>query len=85
MKFFTNLSDTTKGILLIIGGIILLLDVIGIGGQTIKTVILIAAVCFIVLGIYISKAHQKIYTLLAKEKKVVDQPEESKPEEEQRD
>ncbi len=76
MKFFTNLSDTAKGILLIIGGIILLFNALSIGGQTINTIVLLAAVGFIVLGIYISKAHQKIYALLIKEKKNFDKPEE---------
>ncbi len=76
MKFFTNLSDTAKGILLIVGGILLVFNALGIGGETLNTIVLLAAFGLIALGIYISNAHQKIYKLLAKEKKTFDKPEE---------
>lgn len=76
MKFFTNLSDTAQGALLIVGGVLLLFNTLGIGGETLNTIVLLIALGLIVLGIYISNAHQKIYKLLAKEKKKVDKPEE---------
>lgn len=76
MKFFLNLSDPMRGILLIIGGVLLLFNALNIGGETLNTIVLLAALGLIALGIYISNAHQKIYKLLAKEKKKFDKPEE---------
>jgi len=76
VKFFTNLSDTMKGTLLIIGGILLVFNTLRIGGETLNTIVLLTALGLIALGIYISNAHQKIYKLLAKEKKKLDKPEE---------
>ena len=78
MKFFTNLSDTAKGILLIIGGALLLFNTLGIGGETLNTIVTLCALALITLGIYVSNAHQKIYSLLAKEKKKTELPPEDK-------
>ena len=80
MKFFTNLSDTTKGILSIIGGVLLLFNALGIGGETLNTIVLLGGCGLIALGIYISNTHKKIYALLAKERKQLDKPDD-KPEE----
>ena len=76
MKFLRNLSDTMKGILILVGGIILLFNTLGIASETLDTVVLIGAIGMILLGIYISNAHQKIYMLLVKEKKKFDDSEE---------
>jgi hypothetical protein len=78
VKFFTSLSDTVMGILLITGGILLLFNTFSIGGETLNTIVMLGALGFIALGIYISNAHQKIYRLLAKEKKKIETPPEDK-------
>ncbi len=76
MKFFLNLSDMMKGILFIIGGVILLFNTLGIASETLNTIVLVGAIGMILLGIYISNAHQKVYALLIQEKKKPDLPEE---------
>lgn len=79
MNFLTNLSQMTKGILAIISGGILLFNTLGLGGETLNTVVMIAACGLIAFGIYIANLHKKIYALLAKEKKLFTQPTQSSP------
>lgn len=76
MKFLANLSPTTQGIILIIGGFLMLINTLGIGGETINTIVMLAAVGIIGIGIYLSDIHRKIYRILAKERTPKTPPEE---------
>lgn len=69
MSFFMKLSNMVKGILLIVGGVIVLLNTLGIATATLNTLVLLGAIGMIVLGIYLSGAYQKMYALLTEEKK----------------
>lgn len=75
MKFLTNLSQTTQGIMLIIGGLLMLINTLGIGGETINTIIMLAALGIIGIGVYLSDIHRKIYRILAKERSEKTPPE----------
>ncbi len=74
MKAFLNLSDITKGILFMVGGIILLFNTLGIANETLNTIVLLGAIGMIILGLYISGLYQKMYKLLTQEKNKVDSP-----------
>lgn len=65
-NMLTNLSNTTKGILLILTGSILLLNTLGIMEKSLDTVIIIASLAMIGAGIFTSGAHQKLYALITK-------------------
>lgn len=69
MKFLMNLSDLTKGIVLIVAGVILLFNTLGIAHETLNTIVLLGAICMILIGIYLSNAYQKMYQLITKQTK----------------
>ncbi len=71
-----NLSDMTKGILLIVAGVILLFNTLGIAHGTLNTIVLLGAIGMILIGIYMSNAYQKIAQLITKEKNKVDDSQE---------
>ncbi len=65
MKIIETLSPRTKGILLIIAGILLVLNSLGIIDR-LDPLIAIGGGLMIVLGFMMSRLHEKIYVLITK-------------------
>lgn len=63
----TNLSDSAKGILLIIGGSALVLNYLGFI-ELLDTIIAIVGLVMIVIGAVMAKLHEKIYLMIKKDK-----------------
>jgi len=55
MHFFKRLSDTTKGIFLIVMGIVLLLHVLGILSVSLNAVVLLFSIALIAAGAYLMR------------------------------
>lgn len=66
MKLLTNLSNQSKGILLIIGGTVLLLNSFGFI-ERLDVFIGIGGALMIIIGIMMARFHEKVYVLLKKE------------------
>ena len=62
-----NLSDQSKGILLIVGGSALVLNYLGFI-QLLEPIIAIVGLIMIVVGVIQARFHQKIYLLIKKDK-----------------
>ena len=62
----TQLSDSTKGILLFIGGTILLLNTLGIIEKGLDTLIIIGSVAMIVAGLIMSNVYEMVMNLINK-------------------
>ncbi len=62
----TTLSDTAKGILLMIGGALLLFNTLGIIERGVNLIIIAGSLVMIFYGIVMSKTHRKIYSLFKK-------------------
>lgn len=65
-NILANLSDQTKGILLIIGGLVLVLNYFGII-QMLQSIIAIVGLLMIIIGAVMADLFQKISALLKKD------------------
>ncbi len=74
MNLLPHLSDTIKGLLLLLAGFILLFDTLGIAPQILHTIVLFGSIGMIVYGIYLANLHMRLYKLLTKKDKP-DEPE----------
>ncbi len=72
MKLIPNLSDTIKGILLIVAGILLLCNTLGFTTELLHSIVLFGAIAMILIGILMADVHKKIYVLIAKNEKPKD-------------
>ncbi len=66
MNFLNRIPDRIKGIALIIGGGLLLFNVLGVTTEIIRMIVLVGAIAIIVLGIYLANFHTMIYRLFTK-------------------
>ena len=66
MKEMLNLSDSTKNILLIVAGVILLLHALHVFDQTLNTIIALVAIAMIVIGVVRAGYWDKLKGLISK-------------------
>ncbi|EKD48628.1 MAG: hypothetical protein ACD_64C00215G0002 [uncultured bacterium] len=66
MRIIPSLSDTFKGIILIVAGMILLLNTLGITTKLLHSIILFGSIAMIVMGIFMADVHKKILSLMKK-------------------
>ncbi len=64
MRFLNRLSDRTKGIILIVGGVLLVFNVLGITTEIIRMLVLLGSIGLVVLGIYLANFHTYIFQTL---------------------
>lgn len=69
MKLIPTLSDTVKGILLIVAGTILLLNTLGLTTELIHSIILFGSIAMIVIGILMADIHKRVLSLIKKNDK----------------
>jgi membrane-bound ClpP family serine protease len=69
MKLIPTLSDTFKGILLIISGTILLINTLGFTTQLLHSIILFGSIAMIVIGFFMANFHRKVLVLITKNEK----------------
>lgn len=63
MRFLNRLSDRTKGIILIVGGVLLVFNVLGITTEIIRMLVLLGSIGLVVLGVYLANFHTLISRL----------------------
>ena len=68
MKFLP-LSDTIKGILLIVSGTILLVNTLGFSAELLNNIILFGSIAMIVIGIFMANIHKRVIALIVKKEK----------------
>ncbi len=68
MKMF-ELTTSTKGILLIIAGIIILFNSLGFVTELLHSIVLFGSIAMIILGILMSNVHRWLFSLISGEKK----------------
>ena len=66
-NIFANLSDQTKGILLIVAGLLLVLNFFGFI-EILKSIIAISGLLMIAAGVMLARFHKKIYVLIVGKK-----------------
>lgn len=69
-----TLSDSIKGLLLIVGGCIILFDTLGFTTQLLHSIVLFGAIFMIIIGAFMVDIHKKVYRLLTKKKEEPPQP-----------
>lgn len=67
-NLFANLSTNIKGILLIVGGSVLVLNYFGFI-EILDSIIALGGVVMIIAGIMMTNLHEKVYSLVKKENK----------------
>lgn len=75
MKLIPTLSDTSKGILLIISGTVLLFNTLGFTTQLLYNVILFGSIAMIAIGFVMANFHKKIVVFITKNEKPKGPPE----------
>lgn len=75
MKLIPTLSDTFKGILLIISGIILLFNTLGFTTELLHSVVLFGSIAMIAIGFFMANFHKKVLILITKNEKPKGPPE----------
>jgi hypothetical protein len=68
MNFWTNLSDVQKGTIFLIGGIVLLLNTLGVLTCWLRTLIIIGAIVMIIQGFLMTGYHKKLMDIFNKQK-----------------
>ncbi len=63
------LSDTVKGILLIVSGTILLVNTLGFSAELLNNIILFGSIAMIVIGIFMANIHKRVIALIVKKEK----------------
>lgn len=69
MNCYEQLSDSTKGFILIGIGALLLFNAVGLFADTVKIIIALLAIAAIIKGVWLSKLHLKIKKLVDKKDK----------------
>lgn len=74
MRIIPHLSDTLKGIILIITGSILLAYTLGFTPTWLYNVVLFGSIAMIIIGLFMVDAHKKLMRLIKKQEQPPHEP-----------
>lgn len=72
-----TVPNAAKGILFMITGTILLLNILGVTTELVRSIILFGSIGMIILGFFMADFHKRIYALIRKKKPTQNAPEQA--------
>ena len=70
MDIFARVPNIVKGIILVIIGLTILFDALGIATELLHTIVLIGSIIIIIFGLYMMNFHHLLYALFGKKEPI---------------